>query len=296
MRVFIAGSSGQLGRDSLGVFEAAHDVQGADLPELDITDAASVHHALNSFQPDVVVNCAAYTAVDKCESETELAAQVNTQGPACLAAWTAAHQVQLIHVSTDYVFPGDRTPPAPYREDDTPGPVSAYGRTKLDGERAVEAAGGSWAILRTAWLYGANGHNFLKTMLKLALSQPKRTLRVVDDQYGSPTCSRRLAEQIRVVAEGKAQGIFHATSEGYGTWYELANRFLQQMQVPFSMEPCGTEAYPTPAVRPHNSILENGRLKELGCNCFMDWRVELDAFVEQHKTALIQEAEENAVS
>ncbi len=147
------------------------------------------------------------------------------------------------------------------------------------------------AILRTAWLYGANGKNFLKTMLRLALQNPEREIRVVNDQFGSPTWSHTLARQIAAVMDAKATGVFHATSEGYCSWFDLASRFLQRMDVPHRIAPCSTAEYPTPARRPANSILENTKLKKAGLNIFENWQLELERFVAAHRETLLVEAE-----
>ncbi len=146
-------------------------------------------------------------------------------------------------------------------------------------------------IVRTAWLYGFGGPNFLKTMLRLAIADPKRTMRVVNDQYGSLTWSHRLAAQIKVLLENEITGIVHASAENYSTWYEGARFFLDCMDVPYSMEPCTTADYPTPAARPANSILENNRLKQAGINVMADWKEDVQQFANQHRDALIQEAE-----
>jgi dTDP-4-dehydrorhamnose reductase len=187
------------------------------------------------------------------------------------------------------VFAGDKPLFQSLEETDEPGPVSEYGRSKLAGEQAVLESGARAAILRTAWLYGAHGKNFLKTMLRLALQNPEREIRVVNDQFGSPTWSHTLARQIAAVVDAKATGVFHATSEGHGSWYELANRFLSLMDVPFRMSPCTTADYPTPARRPANSILENAALKRAGINLFTDWRDELSAFVQKNREKMLAE-------
>jgi dTDP-4-dehydrorhamnose reductase len=206
-----------------------------------------------------------------------------------LAEWAAANGSFLVHVSTDYVFPGDKPLFDSCLETDATGPVSEYGRSKLGGEQAILNSGADAAILRTAWLYGANGKNFLKTMLRLALQAPEREIRVVNDQYGSPTGSHTLARQIVAVVDAGASGVFHATSEGHCSWYDLARRFLTLMEVPFCMSPCATDEYPTPAKRPVNSILENAALKQRGLNVFEDWQAELAEFVRCHRDELICE-------
>lgn len=255
---------------------------GIDFPEIDISARFQALKKLNELKPEVIVNCAAYTAVDACETDPACW-KVNADGPKYLAEWAVANGAFFVHVSTDYVFGADKPLFQPLRESDEPNPVSEYGRSKLAGEKAILDSNAKAAILRTAWLYGATGKNFLKTMLRLALQSPEREIRVVNDQFGSPTWSHTLARQIEAVVAAKATGVFHATSEGYGSWYDLANRFLSLMDVPFCMVPCTTAEYPTPAKRPFNSILENTHAKALGINQFMDWKEELACFVSQNR-------------
>jgi len=214
MKIFIAGSRGQLGHDSIEILSPRHEVLGRDLPELDIASAESIVAVMEPFRPDVIINCAAFTKVDACETERAAALAANAVGPGRLARFAREHGARLIHISTDYVFDGARPPPEPYRESDPVGPVSYYGVTKLEGERAIAREGGAWAILRTAWLYGINGRNFLKTILKRALGSPAQPLKIVNDQYGSPTWSHRLARQVERVIESGAEGLFHATAAG----------------------------------------------------------------------------------
>lgn len=288
MKILIAGAQGQLGCDCLAIL-ARHELRGMDLPELDITDPASVTHALKDFRPDVVVNCAAFTRVDAAETEREAAWRVNADGPRHLARELTRRGGRLVHLSTDYVFDGRRPPPQPYVESDQPGPTGYYGVSKLAGETAVLEACGRHVILRTAWLYGRHGHNFLKTMLRLALRQPDRPLKVVNDQYGSPTWSERLARQIDKVVDAGVTGLYHATAEGYGTWFDLACHFLKAMGLEHEIRPCATAEHPTPARRPANSILENARLKAEGLNVMQDWRADLDAFVARFREDLLAE-------
>lgn len=288
MRILVAGANGQLGTDCLAVL-AGHETLGLDLPALDIADPESVRAAFRAFRPDAVVNCAAYTAVDRAETDEAAADRANRQGPAVLAGACAGAGARLVHVSTDYVFSGDRPVPEPWTEDDAPAPRTAYGRTKLAGERAIAGSGCDHAILRTAWLYGARGKNFPKTMLRLALANPADTARVVADQWGCPTWSRRLAEQIRAVLEnpGRVSGVCHAVGQGRTNWFEFAETFLSLVGVPHRLTPCATADYPTPARRPANSILDCGRLRAAGLLVMDGWRDALAAFVAENRDALL---------
>lgn len=292
MRILICGGRGQLGTECHTVLGQKHTVMSVDLDELDIADHSLVEKTVAALGPDIIVNCAAYTAVDACERRSELAWKVNAEGPGNLAMAAERHNARLVHISTDYVFDGKKTPPEPYVEGDETYPVSCYGRSKLAGETAVKEVMESYMIVRTAWLYGIGGPNFLKTMLKLALQNPTREIRVVNDQFGSPTWAYRLALQIEKLIEAGGQGIYHATSEGYGTWYQLASEFLDRMAVPHCVVPCTTLQYPTPATRPMNSILENRRLKASGINLMQDWWNDLSEFVAGFRDRLINEVRE----
>jgi len=289
MRILVTGSKGQLGSDLLDVLPPPCTARGLDLPELDITDARSVRDAVETFRPDVVVNCAAYTRVDAAETDPHAAWAVNEEGPRNLAQAAAGCGARLLHVSTDYVFDGVRPRPGVYTERDRPTPASVYGASKLGGEEAVRDALPEHAILRTAWLYGAQGQNFLKTILRLALEDPSRPLRVVDDQYGSPTWSGRLARQIVALLD-TGRGLYHASAEGSCSWYELAGTFLEALEVAHALEPCTTGEYPTAARRPTNSVLENERLKEEGRNVMLPWQDDVRAFASRYRDGLLREA------
>jgi dTDP-4-dehydrorhamnose reductase len=287
-KILIVGCNGQLGSDCMAVF--GKDAAGVDFPEIDISERFQCLEKLDELRPSVIVNCAAYTAVDACETDPACW-KVNADGPGFLAEWAAANRAFLVHVSTDYVFSGDKPLFEPCVETDEPSPISEYGRSKLSGEQAVLSSGAGAAILRTAWLYGAHGKNFLKTMLRLTLQNPDKEFKVVADQYGSPTWSYTLARQIKAVVEKEATGIFHASSEGYCSWYDLACAFLDQMGVKHHFIPCTTEEFPTPTKRPANSILENAHAKQAGINCFADWKEELTAFVSRHQDELMDEVQ-----
>lgn len=289
MKILICGGMGQLGSDCTRVMKRSHEIVSVDLDELDITNPAAVDDMVGHVIPDVVINCAAYTNVDACETDRELAWKVNVEGPRNLAVSIQKHGGKIIHISTDYIFDGKKKVPEPYTEEDPPCPLSYYGKTKLEGENAVRDAMDSHMILRTAWMYGLQGRNFLKTMLRLALKHPQKEIKVVNDQFGSPTCSYRLALQIDKLVEVNGQGTYHATSEGYCTWYELACYFLDKIGVPHTLVPCTTEEYPTPAARPRNSILENRHLKNDGMNLMPHWKSDLDQFVSLFAEQLMRE-------
>lgn len=291
-RVFIVGSRGQLGRDLMTALENDFDLAGADLPELDITSTESTAEVICAYEPDVIVNSAAFTNVDVCETEHAAARAVNVDGARNLADLAQATNAMLIHVSTDYVFDGQRQIPESYRESDTPNPRTSYGHSKREGERAVLAAAKRVVIARTAWLYGFHGNNFAKTILRLALEDSSRTLKVVADQHGCPTWAGRLAKQIATLITYGSTGVYHAAGEGHCTWHEFAETFLELMHVEHDLAPCTTAEYPRPAPRPANSILKNERLTHEGINKMRPWQKDLELFVSLHREALIHEAKQ----
>jgi dTDP-4-dehydrorhamnose reductase len=292
MKIMICGGKGQLGSDCTQVLNKTHALLSIDLDELDITNYSEFKKVAQRFNPDCIVNCAAYTAVDACETKRELAWMANVKGPENLARYVEKYGGQLIHISTDYVFDGKKTVPDAYTEKDETNPLSYYGVTKLEGEKVVRQFSNRHIILRIAWLYGVKGNNFLKTMLRLALQDPRRKITIVNDQYGSPTWSFRVALQIQNLIEADGNGTYHATSESYCTWYELAKYLLEKMDIPNAFIPCTTEQYPTPAPRPMNSILENRRLKDEGHNLMIPWQSDVDQFVSTFKDRLIKEVRE----
>jgi dTDP-4-dehydrorhamnose reductase len=292
MKILICGGTGQLGSDCTHVLKKKHEVIALSSSQLDITNPVEVKEMMRNVSPSIILNCAAYTRVDACETEREAAWKVNVEGPKNLASVVRENVGRLIHISTDYVFDGKKILPDPYVEDDKTDPLSYYGKTKLESEEVVKRITDRHIILRTAWLYGINGNNFLKTMLKLALQNPEREIKVVNDQFGSPTWSYRLALQIDKLIEAGCRGTYHATSEGYCTWYELATYFLGEMGVPHSIVPCTTEEYPTPASRPTNSIMENRHLKKKSIDIMPHWKDDLEQFVYTHKERLVRETKE----
>jgi len=295
MKILITGATGQLGRDCCALLAEGHMVIACHGPRIDISDGKSLLTYIAQHQPDVVINCAAYTAVDACETEREQAWRVNAQGPELLAKASRDLGFRLIHVSTDYVFDGSLPAPQAYTEEDATNPLSEYGRSKLAGELAVAHSASDYVILRTAWLYSVHGKNFLKTMLRLALADKAGRLasgvQVVNDQFGSLTWSRTLARQIERLLASDIKGVVHATADGHSTWFEAASYFLLQMGIEHNLSPCTTSEYPTPAHRPANSILANTRLDEAGISVFKHWQEDIDSFVANHKTELLIEAE-----
>ena len=252
MRIMVCGAHGMLG--GRVVEEAAargHETIASDLPDLDLAQVDAVRDRLAAEAPDAVINCAAYTDVDKAEEQEALALTVNADA----AAHLAAHAPYLVHVSTDYVFAGDAS--EPYTESSEPSPRTAYGRTKLAGDRAVLAAGDAHAVVRTAWLYGGGGKNFVDTILGLAASRDE--IKVVADQVGSPTWAGHLAPALVDVAERRGAGVFHATGEGQCSWHDLATAAVEAAGIACRVLPCTTAEFPRPAPRPAYSVLDTER-------------------------------------
>lgn len=293
MRVVLIGRDGQVGSDCVQVFRHGHELLALDLEDVDITEAQQVEAMVQQHRPDVVINCAAFAKVDACEQQRELAYNVNVAGVRHLAASLARHGGLLLHISTDYVFDGKKPVPEPYLEDDPVGPLSYYAQTKVAAEEAIQQEMADYIIVRSAWIYGRRGQNFLKTMLRLALTQPTPTIKVVNDQFGSPTWSYRLAQQLAVILAARGRGIYHATAEGFASWFEVARYFLRAMGLHTEIIPCTSLEYPTPARRPHNSILENHRLKAQGLNLMRPWQDDLDEFVSQYREDLLQEVRQS---
>jgi dTDP-4-dehydrorhamnose reductase len=270
MRVLVIGSRGQLGSDLSEIVGADHDVLGLDLPDIDITDRHSIERVFNEFLPDVVINCAAWTAVDDAELHEDAALRVNGLGPRLIAEQCAMSGTWLVHISTDYVFDGVAT--SPYAEDATPAPRSAYGRTKLAGELAVRAAlPDHHYIVRTAWLYGRNGTNFVKTMVRLEAE--RESVSVVDDQLGQPTYSRDLAEQIvRLVEARPAAGTFHGTNSGEVTWFGFTREIFALIGAdPARVLPTTSAEFVRPAPRPAYSVLGHTHWSDVGLPPMRPW-------------------------
>ena len=261
-RVLVVGSSGMVARallERLATEPQAWEVHGLHLPELDLADSASIERALNEVRPKVVFNCAAFTNVDACESEPEKADTINGTGPGLMARWCAANGARLVHLSTDYVFPG--TASAPILEDAPTGPVSAYGRSKLRGEQLISEAGGDWLIVRTAWVYAAWGTNFMRFVLD-GLGRGDE-LRIVADQVGSPTYAVDLADALVRLVQAEARGIMHFVNTGTCTWLEFAEFLRAGAGLPGEFTPVTDAQLNRPAHRPSYSVLSTERYRSL---------------------------------
>jgi dTDP-4-dehydrorhamnose reductase len=275
MRLLVTGSNGQLGHALAAAVPAAgHEFVGGDLPELDITDGEAVARLVDRVRPDVIVNCAAFTAVDAAEAEEARALAVNGTAVASLATAADAVGACLVQISTDYVFDGSST--RPYREDDAPCPASAYGRTKLAGELAARRAA-HHLIVRTAWLFG-EGANFVAA-IRRQLDAGARELRVVADQVGCPTYASDLAGALIALIEGGARGVVHAVNAGSATWFAFAEEILRLTGAPAVVRPVSTAQAGRPAPRPARSVLDTSRLRALLGHDMPPWQDALSRYV-----------------
>lgn len=251
--ILVVGANGMLGQDLMGLL--GERGRGVDLPDIDITDMVSVQQVLTTLRPKVVINCAAYTDVDGCESNTETAMQVNGEGVAFLALVTREIGAKLVQVSTDYVFDGSKG--SPYREDDLQQPLNIYGESKLAGELNVDINPDN-LLVRTQWLYGLHGKNFVETMLKLG--QEKSELTVVDDQIGSPTWTMDLARGIIALIDKDCRGTYHCANSGHTSWNGFAKAIFDEAGLPVQVLPMTTEQLNRPARRPLYSTLDCSKL------------------------------------
>jgi dTDP-4-dehydrorhamnose reductase len=283
--ILLIGASGQVGWELQRTLAPLGNVIAASLegdhgPQVDLADPRSLSQLVQEAEPDAVVNAAAYTAVDKAETDCELAQRINAEAPGMLGGLLRDRGVPIVHYSTDFVFAGDAD--RPYREEDPPGPINVYGETKLGGEHALMNAGASAIILRTSWVYGVHGHNFLLSMLRLF--REKEELKVVDDQIGAPTWSRMLAEvtaQVlsRVLHDDldveKVKGIYHVTGAGKTSWYGFARAILEASGIQCNLLPIPSSEYRSPARRPAWSVLDNTKLRETFGLSLPDWKLSL---------------------
>jgi dTDP-4-dehydrorhamnose reductase len=275
VRVGILGARGQLGYALERALAPDHQVHAWGHGELDITDLEALPRAIAAGGLDYVVNAAAYTDVDGCETHRDQAWAVNAQAPGRLAELCAAGKIGLLHFSTDYVFDG--TQQRPYRPDDPTDPIQEYGRSKLAGEQAVQAHHPQALIVRTAWLYGAQGRNFVKTILAAAATRPR--LEVVDDQRGAPTLADDLAVTSAFLIARGVTGVLHATNTGECTWYQFARRILELRGITTPVVPITSAALTRPARRPAYSVLDAGALRATGAPPMRSWEDALRAFL-----------------
>jgi dTDP-4-dehydrorhamnose reductase len=271
LRILLTGASGQVGWELRRTLAPLGEVRSFDRYGLDLADVPTLVATVRSLQPKIIVNAAAYTAVDKAEAERDQAFAVNATAPGVLAQEAKRIGALLVHYSTDYVFDGEK--PAPYLEDDPTGPVNAYGASKLAGEQAVANSGCRHLILRTSWVYGPRGRNFYLTMLRLAKERPE--LRVVEDQVGAPTSSPAIAGATAELLRKETQGLYHLTAGGETSWHGFASEILRRAKLAIPVIPIRTADFPTPARRPRNSRLDCSRLARASGVALASWEEQL---------------------
>lgn len=262
MKILITGANGQLGKELIVAFKnSKYKIVALSHKDLDITNAENVAYILADEKPAIVINCAAYTAVDKAEAETLKAYNINESGAKNLAISCKENNIKLIHISTDFVFDGTHS--MPYLETDSTNPLSVYGKSKLAGELAIQQANSDSIIIRTSWLYSSFGANFLKTIIRLCNERDE--LGIVADQIGSPTYAYDLAVAIKSICESpmltSTSGLFHFSNQGVGSWYDFAVCIANNIDAKTKINPISTNQYPTPATRPHYSVLNTSKIK-----------------------------------
>jgi dTDP-4-dehydrorhamnose reductase len=278
LKILLTGREGQVGWELQRSLVALGDVVGTNRHELDLRDSTAIRRTVREARPDVIVNAAAYTAVDNAESDRDIATQVNTIAPAILAEQAKLLGALLVHYSTDYVFDG--TKQTPYNEQDAPHPLSVYGRTKLEGEQAIAASKCRHLIFRTSWVYSSRGRNFLLTILKAARERPE--LRVVDDQFGAPSSNLAIAAATaRALQVSAPDGLYHMTAGGRTSWFGFAQAILRNAAIATPVVAIRSDEYPARAKRPRNSVLDNARLKETFGVSLPSWERQLEQVIAQ---------------
>ncbi len=293
-KVLLTGCQGQLGSDLMVGLSSKYDIKGIDINDLDLRNNARLSEYIKSLRPDIVIHPAAYTDVDGCESNVEMAVESNAIVTKNIAMLCNEIGARLIFYSTDYIFDGNKT--SPYIETDTPCPQTVYGQSKLAAEKYIAESLEKYCILRIAWLYGAKGKNFPKTIIKAGLNQlndkqkgaPVKPLTIVNDQIGNPTWTSDVVKQTEIMIEHELDGIYHSTAEGETSWYQFARDIFDYLKLDVEVMPCTTDEYPRPAKRPRYSSLENKRLKDLGLNSMRHFRPMLYEFLDSNRGDLLR--------
>lgn len=295
MKILITGKNGQVGHELMSTLAPLGKVVGVDLKECDLTQSAAIDALLERVRPDIIINPAAYTEVDKAESEPTIAHAVNAQAPKIFARYAARHNIPIVHFSTDFVFDGSKA--EPYLEDDDANPKSVYGKTKWLGEEAVRKMAAKHIIIRTSWVFGCHGVNFLKTILKLAAERDR--LSVVSDQFGAPTSARLLADAVAQIVKELGEpgsyrkyGTYHVAATGETSWYgyakavvEAAKKFgLETKLTPEQIKPVASKENPMPAPRPANSRLDTTKVRTIFSVRLPKWQQEVEKVVKELAT------------
>jgi dTDP-4-dehydrorhamnose reductase len=278
MKILILGHKGMLGSDLMLRLIASHEVTGKDVDEIDIVSEDECRRVIAECSPEIVINAAAYTNVDGCETDRERCFAVNAVGVKNIALACRERAITIVHFSTDYVFDGRKG--LPYDEDDQPAPLNVYGASKLEGEHFLQAFSDRYLLIRTAWLYGRQGNNFVKTILEKAATV--KTLAVVDDQIGSPTYSRDLAAAVQLLIEGGNTGIFHVTNRGRCSWYEFTCKILQYAgNNDVTVKPIRSDSLPRPAIRPAWSVLSSRKFFSVTGKTMRFWQIALQDYLDR---------------
>jgi dTDP-4-dehydrorhamnose reductase len=277
MKILVTGFTGQLGFDVVRMGESrGYQMLGVGSKELDLTIKSDVESVVSNFNPDAIIHCAAYTAVDKAEEDKEACWDVNVNGTKYLADIAEKTGVKFLFISTDYVFNGEGS--SPFKEEDKPSPIGYYGHTKLEAEKIIQENLSNWFICRISWVFGINGNNFVKSMLKLA--ENRNELNIVDDQIGSPTYTYDLARLLLDMIVTDKYGVYHASNEGYCSWAEFAEEIFKQNNKKTKVNRITSEEYPTAAARPKNSRMTKDKLTLNGFNRLPEWKSALNHYLE----------------
>ncbi len=288
MKILVVGKNSQLGHECIKLLNPKHTIVGTTSSELDITSIRHVSQFINDLEPDIIINCAAYTDVENSSDFRELAFAVNTYGVNNLAVCAYCIEAKLIHISTDFVFDGRIKYPYQYVESDSCNPINPYGVSKYHGEVAVKSFSPNYAIVRTSWLYGIHGHNFIKTILNRIINYNIKSLDVISDQYGTPTSAFSLAKQLDRIIDNNLTGIIHASCNGSCTWFDFAKKIIDLLQLDdIQINKCKSSEYPSKVVRPDNSVLQNKVLQSHNLDIMPDWEDDLEQFINLNKDTLI---------
>lgn len=281
MKILVLGHMGMLGTDIAGKLSGSHDVIGKDIEDFDVTDKEDCRRVIIESGADIVINAAAYTNVDECEDNQETCFTVNADGVKNVARSCTEQGIKIVHFSTDYVFDG--TQDTPYTEDFPTNPINIYGQSKLQGEQYLREYSNNYILIRTAWLYGKNGKNFVDTIIEKA--QIERSLRVVDDQIGSPTYTVDLASAVELLIERNHTGIFHITNRGTCSWYQFALKILEYADVKnVTVEPVPSDTFPRKALRPHYSVLSCRKFFHTTQRTMRFWQIALKDYLNRRNS------------
>lgn len=284
-KLLVTGSTGQLGREFCNLQSSEFEIGGISSADADITSPEQILTVLNKHKPDIIIHTAAMTDVDLCERNPERAHQVNTGGSENIAKASLNYKALVIYISTDYVFDGEKN--AAYTESDIPNPISVYGRTKLEGEKAVQNNCSNWIIIRTSWIYSSFGNNFIKSVIKRAHSE--KPLKVVNDQFGSPTWTKDIVKQTMRLIDSRKTQLFHVASKGKVSRFDMATYILRALKFDREVIPISTRELLRPAKRPKSSPLVSERIGQLEIDTMRPYNEALDEFLDLHGEELLHE-------